>query len=53
MPYYDDRDYLNYDDIDDLYEDDMIFEEEQEEVEELRSCWEYDYHNITDELVDD
>jgi hypothetical protein len=53
MPYYDDRDYLDYQNIDDLYEDDMIFEDEQEELEELRSSWEYDYHNLTEELVDE
>lgn len=54
MPYYDDRDYFyDADSIDDLYddndEDSMIFEDE----EQARSSWEYDYHQITDELVDD
>lgn len=53
MLYYDDRDYLDYQNIDDLYDDDMIFEDEQEETEELPPSWEYDYHNLTDELVDD
>lgn len=54
MLYYDDRDYLDYENIDDLYEDDMIFEDDQEEVlEELRSSWEYGYHNLTDELSDE
>lgn len=53
MLYYDDRDYLDYQNIDDLYEDDMIFEDEQEETEELQSSWEYDYHNLAEELVDE
>jgi hypothetical protein len=53
MLYYDDRDYLDYQNIDDLYEDDMIFEDEEEELEELPSSWEYDYHSLTKELVDE
>jgi hypothetical protein len=53
MLYYDDRDYLDYQNIDDLYEDDMVFEDEEEELEELPSSWEYDYHNLTEELVDE
>jgi len=49
MLYYDDRDYYNSENIDDLYdEDDMIFEDEGTE-----SDWEYDYHNLTEELIDD
>lgn len=50
MLYYDDRDYFyNADNIDELYdEDDMIFEDEGED-----SDWEYDYHNIADELTDE
>jgi len=51
MLYYDDRDYLNYDDIDDLYDD--VFEDEQEDIEELTTSWEYDYHNMTNELSDE
>ena len=47
------NDYLNYEDIEDLYENDIVFEDKQEEVEELRSSWEYDYHNLNEELVDD
>jgi hypothetical protein len=50
MPYYDDRDYFyNAENIDELYDnsdDSLIFEEED-------SDWEYDYHNIANELVDD
>ncbi len=53
MLYYDDRDYLNYEDIEDLYENDIVFEDYQEELEEVRSSWEYDYHNLTEELVDE
>ena len=49
----DNDDYLNYKDIEDLYENDIVFEDKQEEVEELRSSWEYDYHNLAQELVDD
>ena len=52
MLYYDDRDYFyNADNIDDLYEDDMIFEDDSEE--EAYNSWEYDYHNLHDELIDD
>lgn len=54
MLYYDDRDYFyNSDDIDELYEDDMIFEDEQDQTEQVPSSWEYDYHNLTEELIDD
>jgi hypothetical protein len=51
----DNNDYLNYQDIEDLYENDIVFENKQEELEDLihRSSWEYDYHNLTEELVDD
>jgi hypothetical protein len=51
----DNNDYLNYEDIEDLYENDIVFENKQEELEDLihRSSWEYDYHNLTEELVDD
>jgi hypothetical protein len=53
MLYYDDRDYFyNSDDIDELYDDEMIFEEDSEE-DTYASSWEYDYHNLTNELVDD
>ena len=53
MPYYDDRDYFyDSDSIDELYEDDMIFEDEQYE-DNASTSWEYDYHNITDEIIDE
>lgn len=50
MLYYDDRDYFyNADNIDELYdEDDMVFEDTEND-----SGWEYDYHNLTQELIDD
>jgi hypothetical protein len=53
MPYYDDRDYFyDADSIDDLYddEDSMIFDDDEQQT---CSSWEYDYHQITNELVDD
>lgn len=54
MPYYDDRDYFySAENIDDLYDDDMIFEEEASDEDDLRNTWEYDYHNLTEELIDD
>ena len=46
-------DYLNYKDIEDLYENDIVCEYKQEELEDLRPSWEYDYHNLAQELVDD
>lgn len=49
----DNNDYLNYEDIEDLYENDIVCEDKQEELEDLRSSWEYDYHNLAQELVDD
>lgn len=52
MPYYDDRDYYNADNIDDLYDDEMIFEEEDDN-DDVFTAWEYGYHNLTNELVDD
>ena len=54
MPYYDDRDYFYHgDDIDELYDDDMIFEEDSAEDTYVSSSWEYDYHNLTEELIDE
>ena len=43
----DNHDYLNYKDIEDLYEDNIVCEEE------LQPSWEYDYHNLAQEIVDD
>jgi hypothetical protein len=53
MYYYDDRDYFyDSDSIDELYDDEMLFEEEPNE-EDTYTDWEYNYHDIADELVDD
>lgn len=54
MLHYDDRDYLDYNNIDELY-DDYTFDEDKGDSEDptWTSSWEYDYHNITDELIDD
>jgi len=49
MLYYDDRDYLDYNNIDELY-DDYVFSDNEEDSHD---SWEYDYHNLADELVDD
>jgi hypothetical protein len=43
MLFYDDRDFYNPDNIDELLP-------EEETVEEV---WEYDYHILTQELIDD
>lgn len=51
MLYYDDRDYYDSENIDELYDND-----EYEEVNEdptFVTSWEYNYHDLTDELVDD
>lgn len=51
MLYYDDRDYLDYNNIDELYdsEDSYVFADEDDHDD----TWEYDYHNLADEMVDD
>lgn len=54
MLYYDDRDYLDYNNIDELYDDDYIFDDtDEEDIEDIQNSWEFDYHSITDELVDE
>jgi hypothetical protein len=57
MLYYDDRDYFyDSDSIDDLYDNedpDTMFEDHEEDSETISSQWEYDYHRMTDELIDD
>lgn len=50
MLYYDDRDYLDYNDIDELYDDEYVFSEDEQDTQD---SWEYDYHNLADELIDD
>lgn len=48
MLYYDDRDYFyDSDSIDDLYDDEMIFEDSEDESDDP---WEYNYHDLTNEL---
>lgn len=51
MLYYDDRDYLDYNNIDELYDHSDNYGFDDEEYED--NVWEYDYHNMTNELVDD
>lgn len=53
MLYYDDRDYLDYNNIDELYDDDYVFDDTDEDIEDVKNSWEFDYHNLTDELIDD
>ncbi len=52
MLYYDDRDYLNYEDIDDLYDEDIEIDTDTNEYhnEHEFDCY---YHKIADELIDD
>lgn len=50
MLYYDDRDYYNSENIDELYDDEYAFAEDDNDSTDY---WEFDYHNLTDELVDD
>ena len=50
MLYYDDRDYLDYNNIDELYDYDDTYEFDDEDSDDV---WEYDYHNMTNELIDD
>ena len=52
MLYYDDRDYFyNSENIDELFDD--YDSEEVNEDPTFVTSWEYNYHNLTDELVDD
>jgi len=54
MPHYDDRDYFyDADSIDELYDDEYVFEEDDYEEDNLCNTWEYDYHNLADELSDE
>ena len=50
MLYYDDRDYLDYNNLDELYDNDDTYGFDDEESDDV---WEYDYHTMTDELIDD
>ena len=53
MLHYDDRDYFDYKNIDELYEDDDYVFSDESDNESDAGVWEYDYHNLTDELIDD
>jgi hypothetical protein len=53
MLYYDDRDFYNSDNIDELYENDEVSDIHNEYEENIHTAWEYDYQNIASELVDD
>lgn len=51
MLYYDDRDYYDSENIDELYDHD-----DSQEVSEdptWVTSWEYNYHDLTEELIDD
>lgn len=52
MFYYDDRDYYDADNIDELYDDDeYVFDDHDDD--DTTQAWEYDYHNLTDEISED
>jgi hypothetical protein len=53
MLYYDDRDYYDSDNIDELYDNNEYDSEEVSEDPTWVTSWEYDYHNLADELIDD
>jgi len=53
MLYYDDRDYYNSENIDELYDDDYIFTDKDDDINDIQNSWEFDYHNIASELDDD
>jgi hypothetical protein len=46
--YYDDRDYYNSENIEELYDEDCLYLDDENEDD-----WEFNYHNITKELIDD
>jgi hypothetical protein len=54
MPYYDDRDYYDSSNIDELYDDDLIFEDDNDsDIEDMKNSWEFDYHSIVNEVDDE
>jgi hypothetical protein len=54
MLYYDDRDYYDSSNIDELYDDDLIFEDDNDnDIEDMKNSWEFDYHSIANELDDE
>ena len=48
--YYDDRDYYNSENIDELYDDNYLNEDNEDDSDD---SWEFDYHNLTEELIDE
>ena len=46
--YYDDRDYYNSENIDELYDDEYLYTDDDSD-----DSWEFDYHNLTQELIDE
>jgi hypothetical protein len=54
MLYYDDRDYYDSSNIDELYDDDLVFEDDNDnDIEDMKNSWEFDYHSIANELDDE
>jgi hypothetical protein len=54
MSYDDDRDYYDSSNIDELYDDDLIFEDDNDsDIEDMKNSWEFDYHSIANELDDE
>jgi hypothetical protein len=54
MLYYDDRDYYDSSNIDELYDDDLIFEDDNDsDIEDMKNSWEFDYHSIVNEVDDE
>lgn len=47
--YYDDRDYYNSENIDELYDDEYLYTDDDDSDD----SWEFDYHNLTQELIDE
>ncbi len=52
MLYYDDRDYYDSDNIDELYDNEYDSEEVSDDPT-LATSWEYNYHDLAKELIDD
>jgi hypothetical protein len=54
MLYYDDRDYYDSSNIDELYDDDLVFEDDNDnDIEDMKNSWEFDYHSIVNEVDDE
>lgn len=50
MLYYDDRDYYNADNIDELYDSEEVYTNQEDDT---YSEWLYDYHKLADEITED